>query len=391
MLCILMPHFPLQCEAQRQPALAGSPVIITCAAGSQRLVLDFSDGLKDVQPGMTLQQAISQHSEARLVPADVSYYSNTFERMLDALEKISPLVEGADPGCAYLGLDGLQLVYDSDAALVRALKHVMPKTFDLRLGAAEGKFPAYLAALYGIPGGFRSFTTMEVASFLKDLPCDVLPVSVKSRQKLTEFGLNTLGQVSALPVGPLQSQFGAEGKRIWELVRGYDATPLHPRRMEETIERSTTLPSVTVSMEAITVGVESLLSRVFAQEALKGKGICGLLLWATIWGAGYWEHSIKFKEPAVNIKVALSRIKQVLESHPPPGPVEELGIRITALGYQSGRQRNLLPEIRANDHLMDDIRQMEVRLGGHKVFKIKEVEPWSRIPERRQALVPINQ
>ncbi len=142
-------------------------------------------------------------------------------------------------------------------------------------------------------------------------------------------------------------------------------------------------------MEAILVGVESLLSGILRET--KGKGICALLLWANIWGSGYWEQSIKFKEPALNTRNALSRIKQMLENHPPPGPVEELGIRITALGTGSGHQKNLFSEVRSKDNLLDDIKQMEVRLGGHQVFKVKEIEPWSRIPERRQALVPISQ
>jgi len=102
-LCILMPHFPLQCELQRQPSLKGCPVIITCASGSQRLVMDWSDGLKGIQSDMPLQQVISFHGAAGLIPAEMIYYSNAFERLLDVLEGISPMVEGIETGCVYLG------------------------------------------------------------------------------------------------------------------------------------------------------------------------------------------------------------------------------------------------------------------------------------------------
>ena len=86
----------------------------------------------------------------------------------------------------------------------------------------------------------------------------------------------------------------------------------------------------------------------------------------------------------------ISRVKLVLENYPQPGPVEQLGIRITGLGYGNGRQKSLFSEIRAKDHLMEDIRQLNLRLGDHQIFKVKEVEPWSRIPERRYALTPLN-
>ena len=65
-------------------------------------------------------------------------------------------------------------------------------------------------------------------------------------------------------------------------------------------------------------------------------------------------------------------------------------MRITGLGRQSRRQKSLFADIRAQEHLMDDIKQMELRLGGNQVFKVKEVEPWSRIPERRYTLTPLN-
>jgi DNA polymerase-4/protein ImuB len=196
--------------------------------------------------------------------------------------------------------------------------------------------------------------------------------------------------VTDLPPGPLLSQFGPEGKRIWQLARGQDDAPLHPRSFEETIEESAVLPSVTISLDSMLVAVEALLIRAFARD-LKGRGIRSLMLWAKIWPSGYWEKSIKFKEPAMNTKKALSRIKPMLENSPPPGPVEELGLKLTGLGASSGRQSNLLTDIRAQDHLLNDIRQLEFRLGGPQVFKIKELEPWSRIPERRRVLAPISQ
>jgi DNA polymerase-4/protein ImuB len=35
---------------------------------------------------------------------------------------------------------------------------------------------------------------------------------------------------------------------------------------------------------------------------------------------------------------------------------------------------------------MEDIRQLELRLGNPQIYKVQEVEPWSRMPERRYVL-----
>ena len=80
-------------------------------------------------------------------------------------------------------------------------------------------------------------------------------------------------------------------------------------------------------------------------------------------------------------------VKRVVEEYPQPGPVEQVGLTISRLGFPGGRQSSLFREVRSRDHLLDDIRQLELRLGNPQVYQVKEVEPWSRIPERRHALL----
>ena len=389
-LCVLLPHFPINCEKLRHHDLTERPLIITAAAGSQKLVLDYSNELKNLQREMPLQQALSLQAEAELIHADIPYYCSVFNGILDALEKRSPLVEGADLGDIYIGLDGLQMIYENDDVLVKAVQTAVPAVFDAHIGIAEDKFPAYLAAWHSPAGSYKTFTG-DLADFLNDLTCDLLPVSLKTKAKLHSFGLHKLGQVAALAPGPLQAQFGPEGRRIWELANGHDDTPLYPRLTEETIEESTTLPSMTASLDVIMVSIEAMLSRAFVRFEAKGMGIRSVNLWTRTWLREHWEKNIQFKEPALNTKAALSRIKLIMENSPQPGPVEQLGMKITGLGRPNGRQKSLLSNVRAKDNLLDDVKQLEFRLGGTQLYKIKEIEPWSRIPERRYALIPLSQ
>jgi DNA polymerase-4 len=407
-LCVLLPHFPLSCEIQRHAAKARPSIILQAKdeAGSQKVVLDYSPELERLHPGMALQTALSTYGAVDLVQADIPHYWSVFNQLLDKLAEKSPLVEGSELGCTYIGTDGLQLLYRTAEALVSAIRAVIPAVFKVQTGIAEGKFLSYLIARYA---GIRTDASSpdcartpqhnhqpaipfaaDIATFLKDLPCDVLPISDKSKGKLHDYGIRTLGQLSNLPPGPLLAQFGPEGKRILELASGYDATPLYPRSVEEIIEESSTLSSVTVSLTSILAAIESLFARTFARDILKGRGIRSLMLWTRGWSGEHWERSLHFKEPAMDTRSIICRVRLILESYPQPGPVEQLGIRITGLGYSDGRQKSLFSEVRAKDHLMEDIRQLNLRLGDHQIFKVKEVEPWSRIPERRYALTPLN-
>jgi DNA polymerase-4/protein ImuB len=325
-----------------------------------------------------------------LIHANIHYYWSVFNEILDVLDERSPLVEGTDLGEVYIGLDGLQMIYANDDILVSAVHAAVPAVFNAQLGISENKFMAYLAASHSTPCSYKKLAG-DTTSFLKDLNCDLLPISLKSKEKLHNFGLHQLGQVAALAPGPLQAQFGHEGMRIWELANGRDDTPLYPRLIEETIEESTTLPSVTALLEVMMVAIEGMLSHAFTRFEPRGMGIRSIDLWTCSWMGEYWEKTIQFKEPAMHAKTALSRIKLIMENSPQLGPVEQMGMKITGLGRPNGRQKSLFTNIRAKEHLLDDVKQLEFRLGGPQLYRIKEVEPWSRIPERRYTLIPLSQ
>ncbi|MBN1367316.1 MAG: hypothetical protein JW967_05275 [Dehalococcoidales bacterium] len=387
-LCVVLPNFFLRCELARNPEFKRA-AILTQTTGSQKLVLDASPELEGLSPEMSLQQAVARYGEAELIPGDVPYYRSVFNDLLERLEEKCPLVEGAEPGRIYLNVDGMHLIYPHYKSLINTVREVIPNSFTPQIGIAEGKFTAYLAARHSLPGEYRILTD-DIDKFLKNISCDEIPVSMHSKNKLHNFGLHTLGQISALPAGPLQAQFGMEGKRIWQLARGNDDTPLFPRFTKEAIEESTTLISVTASLETILVTLESLLNRAFIRITPQGLGIRSLTLWTRAWNSEHWERTIRFKEPAMDVLSAMSRIKQFLESYPQSGPVEQLGIKLTGLAHGVRRQRSIFAEVRAQDHLLDDIEQLELRLAGPQVFRIKEVEPWSRIPERQFALKPLS-
>jgi DNA polymerase-4/protein ImuB len=388
LLCVLIAHFPYKCEVLAGN-VSGRPAAVTMAEGSERLVLDYFPEAPGLAGGMSLQQALSLQGDLEVIHADLPRYRAVFNSILDALELKSPLVEGYEPGTAYLGLAGLESIYGTDDTLAGAVREALPAVFEPRLGIAEGKFLSRLAALSAPPGGCHKIEG-DAREFLKDLSCDLLPVSSRSRDRLHDFGLHTLGALAAVPPAHLQAQFGPEGQLMAELATGIDDTPLYPRLSEEIIEESATLASPTVSLDLLLMALEAMLARAFVSLSRKNLGVSRVLLWTRSWISGHWEDSVRFKEPAMNPKAVLSRIRQAMENVTQPGPVEEMGMRITGTARFTGRQNSLMAQVRAQEHLLDEIKQLEFRLGGHQLFQVREVEPWSRIPERRYALTPLS-
>ena len=119
--CMLVTHLPVKAEVRRYPQLRGKPVIITESYGSKDLVLDSSPEAKGVTAGMPLAEAMARCKDASLLQADAPHYNQTFNKLVQALELRSPVVERAGLGCVYVGLDGLDLMYGGEARVVASL------------------------------------------------------------------------------------------------------------------------------------------------------------------------------------------------------------------------------------------------------------------------------
>ena len=162
-----------------------------------------------------------------------------FERMLDALDDLSPRVEAVDVGVALVdvtGLDRCGARTEGRGTGRDAGRAVAPLA--VRCGIGDNRWLATLAARLarferdGAPAAFR---TLE-RDGLRDLPLTLLPADAATRQRLALFGLTTMAQLADLPRSAVGAQFGAVGERLQALARGDDPRPIVPRRRPERVE-----------------------------------------------------------------------------------------------------------------------------------------------------------
>ena len=386
--CVLITHFPMKAELRRRAQLRMRPALITEGSGSNQLVLDSSPEAIGVTAGMPLQEALSRCKDATLLQADKPYYHTVFDGLISSLAQRSPLVEKAELGCAYVGLDGLEAMYGSEPRLIASLLRAVQQQLSPRLGVANGKFPAYVAALVSHGDQATRVPDDDVAGFLKRLPIDLLPLSWDRTARLHRFGLHTMGQLASLSVGSVQAQLGPEGRIAWELANGVDSRPLLPYKPEESVREFLTFPSPTVVLHTVLVAVETLLGRAFASPALRGRYARTAAMESGVLQKPPWTKSLAFKEPVNDKARAFSALKSTLEAATFPGPLEDMRLTLSGFTGESGTQTSLFSDVRKQQQLRETMRQLETRLRRKPpIYQVREVEPWSRIPERRQALV----
>jgi len=381
--CVHIPRLAVEVERQRRQdlitrlILVGDAAVFDCSLGAETL---------GIQRGMRMPEAIGLCHRAVVLPPDLPHYQRRFEEVLDVVESYSPEVEAGDLGIAYLSLDGLPVEAGPFAEELIAALH-RRFGFMASAGVAEDKFVAGVAARTTRPGLARVVPPGEEATFLVPLPVDHLPASESMLRQLSLLGLETMGDIARLPLGAFQSQFGPEGKRCWELTNGIDNEPLVPRVKEETVVRRLQFPAPVVSLDAILMGVERLVHAAYGTPDRRGRWVRKAVVRAVLDG-GTWELAVPFREALADPRDAWFTVKSAIARRPPQRPVEELEVELVGLSGESGKQAVMFESKgKLRRQVEESVRQLRAQHGRALVGKVVEVEPWSRIPERRAALV----
>jgi DNA polymerase-4/protein ImuB len=83
------------------------------------------------------------------------------------------------------------------------------------------------------------------------------------------------------------------------------------------------------------------------------------------------------------------RSKLQLPNGLPTAPIEELSLELMGLGGEGAKQVSFFSvHAKQEEQIAEAARQLSARYGETPLARVVEVEPWSRIPERRWALVP---
>ncbi|MBI4497684.1 MAG: DNA polymerase Y family protein, partial [Chloroflexi bacterium] len=161
------------------------------------------------------------------------------------------------------------------------------------------------------------------------------------------------------------------------------------RQREPVCSASMTFPTATVAHETILRALQALAAQLFTRPELRGRFVRYALLSASIVRRPTWQRRVAFKEPVGNPARALPAFKNALALHPPAGPVEDLTVTLGGITGETARQGSLLVEVRRQDQLREALRQLEVVMGKRPpIYQVKDVQPWSRIPEERRVLTP---
>lgn len=387
--CLLMPQFALGCELLQQPDRYSKTSTLAVVDGRVVQEVSRAAGRYGVRPGQRLQEAFSFCPYLVTFEARPAFYESNLNAILNNLEQISPAVEAGPLGTIFIDLRGLERHYPNPEALEAAVLACAPPALKPRLGVGPGKFPALVAARRARTGQVFRLPDENVADALAAIPIDILPVSHDTQRRLRLLGLETLGTLAALPRSSVAMQFGREGSLAWDLANGIDPEPVRQRLSVETLPTRQAFDPPLVSHEVILAVMERLVTKASHTLAQQHRAARQVSLQAVTERGQAWEQRVTFKEPRIDKAGFWAAIRPLMDREAISGPVVELGLEFTGLTPIGGFQTDLWVDSgkRQQQRLHAALRQLKTRYGYCPVGHIVKVEPWSRIPERRAAII----
>ncbi len=394
--CVKIPHLPIQCELSRSSELRSRNILIYHGEESRPVILDASSNAY-IRRGTSLVRAMSQCPEAAVIRADEDYYNASWNQIIKSLLNITDRVEDAARGTAFLAINGLYAAYGGQDQTVEFIsKATTEHGLEALIGVAPGRFSAYCAAIRARPSKPIRLPNSRsaVKEFLAPMPVDLLPMETRAIELMHDFALDTMGELGMQSLSALQAQLGPDGRRAWELVNGFDRSRLNIIEQPESIVDELQFPWPAASMDALSFGVHALLDRAFTSLQRVGKAAGRMDLTYEMSDSESWTYRHVFKEPTASAKIAHSvvmtnlEMKTQSENSPIRSPVETISVELSRLGQARAEQSGLWNKHEGGD-LNTALRQLTAKTESSPVKKIVEVEPWSRIPERRLAFAEV--
>jgi protein ImuB len=401
-ICVLYPRFELLAALGDRRALLSEPAALAPEAGREQVVGEVSAPAEafGVVRGMRLGEAMSRCPGLRLVPPDPEGVRSLWSAVLDRLEGIGAELESDHAGAAFFVAGGLEGIHGGDlAGVLAAARRALGA--GARFGAAPSRFAAHAAALQArarrrgptsLPRTILNAVVVEpeqTRDFLAPLPVGLLrtrPELQALPEVLERLGIRTLGELAALPSRAVAERFGHPGLLALDLSRGRD-TPLEPRRPSEPVVERLDLPEA-ASGQQLERALELLIARVLARQERRGRSLRALAVSARFVAGGTWRTAVTLRhasaEPA-RIQLALAQKLGEL-----PAPSESLALEVEAFGPPAQDQGRLLDEADSvrRTRLGEAVRQARQAAGADAALRVLDVDPDSRIPERRAVLAP---
>ena len=359
------PNFRLQAVLRYSPQWVEEPVgLVDVVSGGKAHVVEMSAQAfsSRVEVGMTPTQASARCPQIRLVSGDAGHERSAADIMLQSAEQLSPFIEATGPGVVTVQCPPERNITDKEFA-AQIIQPLCSLGLDVRIGAAETPFLALLAARTAHP----VCRIENPNAFLKPLPIDVLQPSAELSGTLRAWGIQTIGQLRALPARETCERLGPEAVTLWTRASGGRPRPLELVQPVVHYAESSELEHAIETLEPLLFllrrFLEQLTVRLEAAYMVVGKLRLGLRFDS---GSPHYRDFV-IPQPTTNVELLFRTLHTHLENFTAESPV--IAVELSASPVRpTTEQFNLLERGLKDPHqLAETLARLGALLGTDRV------------------------
>jgi protein ImuB len=270
-----------------------------------------------------------------LLCVSVSNPSPDWAALLDALDAVSPVVEDARPGLAFLEMRGIDGTPAAWMAHVRAIAQTLGIT--VRVGTGATRIAARGAA--HVADGTAWIAGSERAQ-LAPLPLTLLDLEPEIVERLRLLGVDRLGALARLPHGPFVRRFGRAAARWHAEACGRDVAPLVPRGHAIALGASLFGEGHVEDEAQVFFALRLLLSRICGDLDRSGKRTGLLALDIELEDGATQVFEVPLALPTAHERSLFDVLRAKLEGATFPAAI--VGLRLRALRLEEGGESKAL-------------------------------------------------
>lgn len=229
-LLVDMDAFFASIEQHDHPELRGRPIAVSNGIrGSCFIACSYEARQYGIKTGTRIKEAKQRYPDIIQVASRPHRYAEVSTKIMSALRDITPDIEVFSIDEAFLDLTRCQGIYADLTAVGQLVKERIYEVSGLTcsVGISGDKTTAKLASKKNKPDGLFVVPPWQSREFLSPLPVtDLCGVAKGIGRYLNDRGVETCGDMQALPISELARRFGNLGRRIWYMAQGLDPEPI---------------------------------------------------------------------------------------------------------------------------------------------------------------------
>jgi protein ImuB len=357
-----LPGFALQALLRVEPGLAAQPVGLRKT--DEPVVALCSPAAREagVCPGQSLPQAAARCPGLiiRLPRPDLEREAEA--AFVAAAFSVCPQVELTSPGVSTLDLNGLPETRHRPG-LQRALADLTAGGFEAAAGFAPTPLLAFYAAGQAGPGEILAGTRELLAA----LPLQVATPTAEQSAILQQWGIQTLGQLTALTKADITHRLGRAGLDLWERASGGATRPLQIRALPQTFTARYDCEHELETLQPLLFIFRRFVDRLALELHHASLAAQALELTLELADETHHEHYIRLPEPVGDAEILFRALHAYLETVRTPAAV--IGVQLRVVPERSlVRQRGLFDGGLVDPHgFADTLARVMALVGSDRV------------------------